>query len=100
MGRIHKFLKVQKEESWSFAICRNVAQDLSLHVTTAKLNKCKMTGGKETKDFYPITSRSILNYGGTCFCVSKKYLNGPKILHILKVGFICIGEMDAVDTCF
>lgn len=71
MGRIHKFLTMQKEESQSFAICKNGAWDLSLCVTTAKLNKCKLTGRKETKDFYPITSRRILNYGFTCFCVSK-----------------------------
>lgn len=38
--------------------------------------------------------------GVVCFAfvLAVKYLNGPKILHILKAGFICMGEMDAVDT--
>jgi len=71
MGRIHKFLAMQREESQSFAICRNGAWALSLCVTTAKLNKWNLTVGKETKDFYPITSRRILNYEGIHFCVSK-----------------------------
>lgn len=37
--------------------------------------------------------------GAFAFVLANKYLNGPKILHILKLGFIRIGEMDAVITC-
>lgn len=37
--------------------------------------------------------------GALAFVLANKYLNGLKILHILKLGFICLGEMDAVDTC-
>jgi len=51
---------MQKEESQSFAISKTGACDLSLRVTTAKLNKCKLAEGKETKGFYPIISRRIL----------------------------------------
>lgn len=36
--------------------------------------------------------------GSLFFVLANKYLNGPKVLHILKVGFVCTGEMDAVDT--
>lgn len=36
--------------------------------------------------------------GALAFVLANKYLNGPKVLCILKVGFICTGEMDAVDT--
>lgn len=36
--------------------------------------------------------------GALAFVLANKYLNGPKVLCILKVWFICIGEMDVVDT--
>lgn len=37
--------------------------------------------------------------GALAFVLANKYLNGPKVLHILRLGFVCIGEMGAVDTC-
>lgn len=36
--------------------------------------------------------------GALAFVLASKYLNGPKVLHILKVGFICVGEMDAMGA--